>query len=106
MDIEGRILLDGICRTGRKISEDYWRNLVVSKIPKTITKVVFDDVYFDNEVRLITGSSGFVIRVTKKGQDLISLPCETIDISNDGSLSEFQKIATLKIAKAIAENGF
>lgn len=104
MDKEARILLDRICRMGRGISEDYWRDLTVARIPKDEAgdRIVFDDVWFPNEVKMIASSGGIVLRVIKQGFESPVLPCETIDIDNDGSMIDLQRMAVLAVTDAIA----
>lgn len=100
IDSEARVLLDRICRMGRSISENYWRDLAVSRIPKdaSCNKIVFDDVWFDNEVRMIIDGGGKIIRVTKRSHNFLPLPCETIDIPNEDSLLSLQRLVMLKIS--------
>jgi len=101
---EDRVLLDQICRMGRSISEDYWRDLTLAKIHAETQKdkIVFDDVWFANEVKMIVDNKGIVLRVTKKGYDSPVLPCETLDIENDGSILDLQRRVTLMIADVLS----
>lgn len=105
MDDKARILLDGVCRVGRRISENYWLDLTVTRIPKdgTIEKIVFDDVWFPNEAVWISDCGGVVFMVTRPGHTNPSLPCETVEISNDGSLSSLQHLAPLIIQDELAK---
>lgn len=100
MTQETRILLDRICRMGRQISEDYWLNLTMSRIPTNISKIVFDDLWFANEVRMITSNNGIIVRITKQGYESPTLPCEMVDIPNNGSLAELQSRTLLSVAEA------
>ena len=101
MTPDARIMLDGICRSGMKISEGYWRDLTLVRIPKTETKLVFDDVWFDNEAKWIVANGGFVVRVTKDGYPSPVMTCDTIDIPNDKSLTEFKRMIVLHVSKAL-----
>jgi hypothetical protein len=107
MNADARVMLDRICRMGRSISEDYWRDLTVTRIPKDVAgnKIVFDDVWFPNEVKMIVASGGLVIRVTKQGHESPLLPCETMDIHNDGSIIDLQQRVVLMVADAIEAKG-
>ena len=104
MDKDARILLDRLCRMGRSISEDYWRDLTVARIAKDTAgnKIVFDDVWFPNEVKMIMSSGGIILRIIKKGYDSPVLPCETIDIENDNSILDLQRRVILQVADAMA----
>lgn len=97
MDSEARLLFDRICRTGRSVSENYWRDLTVSRIPNTCDKIIFDDVWFPNEVSFITANGGKIIRVLKNGHEFVALPCEALEIQNDGSLADLQMNTILSV---------
>lgn len=102
MNSEAKVLLDRICRMGRTISEDYWMNLTLSRIPKEDNiKIVFDDLWFDNEVKMITSNGGIIFRVTKDGISSPTLPCEMIEISNNGSVADLQTRTLLIVSDAL-----
>jgi len=102
MNSDSKVLLDRICRMGRTISEDYWMNLTLSKIPKDENiKIVFDDLWFENEVKMITSNGGIIFKVTKDGLDSINLPCEMVEIPNDGSIINLQTRALLIVSEAL-----
>lgn len=103
MNAESRLLLDRICRMGRSISEDYWRDLVMTRLPKDQDKIAFDDVYFDNEMRLIIGNGGIIVRIVRGGFNTPTFPCVTIDIENNGSLTDFSKKSVLTLLSAIED---
>lgn len=107
MDDDARLLLDQVCRVGRRISEGYWLDLAVTKMPKddTVKRVVFDDVWFPNEARWIAGCGGIVFRVTRPTHETPTLPCENVEISNDGTLAELQRRAVLVVESALLERG-
>jgi len=90
MDDEAKVLLDRICRVGREISEHYWRDLAIVRIPPEKKRIIFDDLYFSNEFKFIVENKGIVLRIIRKGFDSPYVPCETVDIHNDGSLNELQ----------------
>jgi len=91
MDDKARVLLDRVCRVGREISEHYWRDLAMVRLPPDKDRIAFDDVYFDDEFQAIVGNGGIVIRVVRKGFDIPKVPCETVDIQNDGNLLDLQR---------------
>lgn len=102
MNSEAKVLLDRICRMGRTISEDYWMNLTLSRIPKEDNlKIVFDDLWFDNEVKMITSNGGIIFGVTKEGISSPILPCEMIEISNNGSVADLQTRTLLIVSDAL-----
>ena len=92
-DKNGLSILNQVCASGRKINQDYWFNISLASIPKNTDKVVFDNVYFNNEVDFIHKNGGFVIRIEREGfQEFI--PYFITDIAivrNDGSLNDFEK---------------
>jgi len=55
--------IDGVCRTGRMITENYWLNIAASRIDPSSNKIVFCDVFFSNESRYIRASGGMVIKI-------------------------------------------
>jgi hypothetical protein len=91
MDAEARLLLDRICRSGREISEHYWRDMTVIRLPKEAKRIAFDDVYFEDEFRLIVENKGLVIRVTRDGFETPKVPCEAVDIANNFGILELQR---------------
>ena len=102
MDKEARILLDGICRLGRGISEDYWMNLTLARIPHEVEKIVFDDVMFDNEAKMIASSGGVVVVVEKAGHSSPIMPCEVVHLDNNGSLADLNRMSVLIISQALS----
>ena len=105
MNPDARVLLNNICRMGRSISEDYWRDLTVTRIPQETKRVIFDDVWFPNEAKMIASNGGIMIRVLKAGYESPVLPCEMLDIFNDGSLADLQTRTSMLVAHAMALNG-
>jgi len=101
MDSEARSLFDKICRTGRTVSENYWRDLTVSRVPKRFDKIIFDDVWFPNEISFITANGGKIIKVLKSGHESVVLPCEAIEIQNDGSLADLQMNTILSVTNIL-----
>lgn len=95
MDDKARVLLDRICRVGREVSEHYWRDMALSRVPADQKRIVFDDMYFEDEFRMIVENKGIVLRVVRSGFGTPSVPCETVDVSNDGSLNELQRSVLL-----------
>jgi len=91
MTPDSRVLLDQICRRGRMISENYWRDLSILRIPKEAEKIVFDDLWFDNEAQFVVGCGGFVVRITKQGHLSPELRLEATDVPNDKTLRDFQR---------------
>jgi hypothetical protein len=102
MDSDARILLDRICRLGRGISEDYWMNLTLARIPSEVDKVVFDDVMFDNEAKMIVSAGGVVVRVEKTGHSNPLMPCDLASLDNNGSLIDLNRMAVLIVAQALS----
>lgn len=102
MDHEARVLLDRICRLGRTISEDYWMNLALARIPAGVEKIVFDDVMFDNEARMIASAGGVVVLVEKTGHLSPAMPCEVVKLENNGSLADLNRISLLLISQALS----
>jgi hypothetical protein len=102
MDQSARIMLDRICRMGREISEHYWRDMTLIRIPTDKTKIVFDDVYFANEFKAIVENGGIVLRVVRNGFDMPVVPCVSIDISNDGTLNDLQRSVLLVASEQMA----
>jgi len=89
-DAIGLSIINHTCIYGRKINENYWLNIAISSIPKNITKIVFDNVYFKNEADFIN-NNGFVIKIERNGfaaQDL-DFNCYH-NIENNGSINEFE----------------
>ena len=107
MNSESRILLDRICRLGRSIAEDYWMNLSLVRAAKASigNKIIFDDVWFANEAKMIIASGGIVVRVKKNDHNSPVLPCETLDIDNNGSLVELQRTLIPSIVDAMEAKG-
>ena len=107
MDDATRILLDRICRIGRSISEGYWLDLTVSKIPKdgSVRRVVFDDVWFPNEARWIAGCGGIMFAVTRPGHEMPVMPCETVELPNGGTLAELYGRIPLIVEASLSERG-
>ena len=56
--------INGVCITGRRITENYWLNITVGRINPDCDRVVFCDVFFSNECRYIRSSGGLVIKIT------------------------------------------
>ena len=107
MDDAARLLLDHICRVGRRISEGYWLDLAIAKVPKdgSVGRLVLDDVWFPNEAVWVAGCCGILFRVTRPGHDTPTLPCETVEIPNHGTLAELQRVAVLVVEKAMVDRG-
>ena len=107
IDPAARLLLDSVCRVGRRISERYWLDLAVARIPKdgSVKRIVFDDVWFANEAMWLAGCGGVLFRITRPGHETPDLPCETVEIANGGTLSELQRRAALVIESTLADRG-
>ncbi len=104
MDSGGKILLDDICRTGKKISENYWRDMAIVRIPKDVNKIVFDDVYFDNEFRFIEDNNGLIIKVNKRGFDTPDVLFNTIDVDNNKSIIDLQRTVLAIVNNFLIDN--
>ena len=101
MDDNAKVTLDRICRTGREISEHYWRDMAIIRIPADKKRIVFDDVYFDNEFRVIVENGGIILKVVKKGFETPIIPCMTVEINNDGTLQDLQRSVLLAVNEAL-----
>ena len=77
-DPKGLKLLDALCASGRKINKDYWLHMTIASLPKEQNKIVFSDVFFDNEAEFIHHSGGKIIQLNKK-----DIPCDTFDFEAD-----------------------
>jgi hypothetical protein len=94
----GKNLLDKVCRSGRKTSEDYWLNLALKSLPSDRDRIVFDDVYFENEFRFIKSQGGKVIRILRPptlDADLSFDPDETV--FNKGGMDNFKDAILLAV---------
>lgn len=56
--------IDFVCRSGRKINENFWLNLT-AKAMDVHDKIVMDDVYFGNEAKFIRNNGGIVIMIKR-----------------------------------------
>ena len=89
-DKNGLMILNQVCMKGRQINENYWFNISLASIPKNITKVVFDNVYFKNEADFIQ-NKGLIINIDRNGFEEIDLDFNfDHTISNDASLNDFE----------------
>jgi len=94
----GKDILDGVCRSGRQVTEDYWLNLAIKLIPKDAETLVFDDVYFLNEYHFIKSQGGFIVEILRPPvpkADLLFDPDGVV--FNKGDLSNFQEAITLTL---------
>ena len=58
--------IDFVCRSGRRINEDFWLNLTVKGM-EGHDKIVLDDVWFGNEAQFIRNNGGIVIMIKRPG---------------------------------------
>ena len=100
MDLYGRKIVDAVCRIGRKVSRDYWLNLAMHKVDPTWPKVVFDDLFFENEEWLVKSLGGKIIRVSRPSvPDAATWLQSDFTITNDGTLDDLRtKVSSLILA--------
>jgi hypothetical protein len=55
--------VNGVCITGRRIAENYWLNITLSRMDPVCDKIVFYDVFFSNEYRYIKSQGGLVVKL-------------------------------------------
>ena len=101
MDDAARVMLDRICRLGREITEDYWRDMTLVGLPADKKRIAFDDVYFDNEFRIIAENKGVILRLFRKGFGTPPVPCMTVEVNNDGTLQDLQRSVLLAMSEAM-----
>jgi len=91
MDCYGRRVLDSVCRSGRRIDKNFWLNLAMHKVDPECVKVVFDDLFFENEENLIKSLGGKVVLVSRPGVANAS-ECLKPDftIVNDGTINDLR----------------
>jgi hypothetical protein len=63
---ESYATLDAVCRSGRKISENFWLNLTVKRM-SGIDKIVLDDLWFGNEASFVRDNNGIVVMISRPG---------------------------------------
>jgi dephospho-CoA kinase len=91
-DEKGLSILNETCIAGRKINENYWLNLALASVPKNITRIVFDNIYFKNEAIFIKNNSGFIINIDRNGfEDMDFDFISDYSLINNGTLEEFEK---------------
>jgi hypothetical protein len=86
--------IDFVCRSGRKINENFWLNLA-TKVMDGHDKLVLDDVWFGNEAKFIRDNGGIVVMIKRPGVTVDDLLEFRPDITIDNS---FDTVAGLKDA--------
>jgi len=84
--------IDRVCRMGRKISEDFWLNLAMQKLGLDANRIVLDDLYFENEYRMVKDHNGLIIKVIRPGIDEDDYGFEPdVAIRNDATLDHLKQ---------------
>ena len=104
-DKDGLIILNQVCASGRKINENYWLNITLASIPKNVDKVVFDDVYFKNEINFIKSKDGTIINIERNGYVQPETDYYAVDLNlsynipNNSTIEDFQKTIRIIVTK-------
>jgi len=104
-DKDGLIILNQVCASGRKINENYWLNITLASIPKDVNKVVFDDVYFKNEINFIKSKNGIIMHIGRDGFEEPEADYYMSDLNsaymvgNNSTIEDFQKTICIIVKK-------
>lgn len=92
-DKNGLSILNQTCISGRKINENYWLNISLASMPTGANRVVFDNVFFENEAKFIRElNKGILIHIEREGfmSNFIDIIYDH-NITNRGSINDFEK---------------